>query len=189
MTMANAYRIYGALVTMRTPDWRCIQMKDTIKELSFALMQQGHPMRTREASHPKTGIDLSQVLGWTCRKKVRSDSKRKVVAEKTLCQETWSEYKILLRMQKKSPWWSHQSVGAKGNARDKCCWRKRPGLKSSNAKRTRSYSTVMTCKKCNAKTGLNVWLCSGVKGGDVSPCHIDYHKFNFNKVFPSTSGG
>ncbi len=47
----------------------------------------------------------------------------------------------------------------------------------------------MTCKECSAKTGSNVWLCSGVKGGDVLPCHIDYHKFNFNKVFPSTAGG
>ena len=103
MTMANVYRIYGALVTMRTPDWQCLQMKDAIKELTFALMQQGDPMRTREASHPKTGIDLSRVLGWTCGKKVRPDLKREVVAEKTLCQEMWSDYKILARMQKKSP--------------------------------------------------------------------------------------
>ena len=95
MTMANVYHIYGALVTFRTPDWGCIQMKDAIRELSFALMQRGYPMQTREAPHPKAGINLSRVLGWTCGKKVRSDSKREVVVEKTLCQETWSEYKIL----------------------------------------------------------------------------------------------
>ncbi len=189
MSMANAYHIYGALVTLQMPDWRCIQMKDAIKELSFVLMQQGHPMRTREASHPKAGTNLSQVLGWICGKKVRLDSKREVVAEKTLRQETWSEYKILLRMQKKNPWRSHQSVGAKGNARGKCCWRKCPGLKSSNAKRTRSHDTVITCKECSAKTGLNVWLCSGVKGGDVLPCHIDYRKFNLTKCFHLLGGG
>jgi hypothetical protein len=124
-------------------------------------------MQTREALHPKTGIDLSQVLGWTCGKKVRSNSKREVVAEKTLCQETWLDYKILASMKKKSPWRSHQSVGAKGNARVECCWRKCSGLKSSNVKRTRSYNMVMTCKECSTKTGSNVWLCSGVRGGDV----------------------
>ena len=44
MTMANAYRIYWALVTMWTPDRQCLPMKDAIKELTFALMQRGHPM-------------------------------------------------------------------------------------------------------------------------------------------------
>ncbi|KAL3778015.1 hypothetical protein ACHAW5_000521 [Stephanodiscus triporus] len=122
MTMANAYRIYRALVTTRTPDRQCLKMKDAIKELTFALMQRGDPMRTREASHPKTGIDLSRVLGWSCGKKVRTDSKREVVGEKSYRQETWSDYAILKRMQKKSPWRSHQSVGAKENARGKCCW-------------------------------------------------------------------
>ncbi|KAL3764754.1 hypothetical protein ACHAW5_006625 [Stephanodiscus triporus] len=186
--MANAYRIYRALVTTRTPDRQCLKMKDLIKELTFALMQRGDPMRTREASHSKTGIDLSRVLGWSCGKKVRTYLKREVVGEKSYHQKTWSDYAILKRMQKKSPWRSHQSVGAKENAREvllgNC-----PGLKSSKAKRTRSYDTVMTCEECSAMTGSNVWLCSGVKGGDVLPCHIDYHKFNFNKAFPSTAGG
>jgi len=49
--------------------------------------------------------------------KSRSDSKREVVGEKSSRQETWSDYAILKRMQKKSPWRSHQSVGAKENAR------------------------------------------------------------------------
>jgi hypothetical protein len=70
MTMANAYRIYRALVTTRTPDRQCLKMKDALEELTFALMQWGDPMRTREASHPKPGIDLSRVLGWTCGEKV-----------------------------------------------------------------------------------------------------------------------
>jgi hypothetical protein len=39
MTMANAYHIYRALVTTRTPDRQCLKMKDAIKELTFVLMQ------------------------------------------------------------------------------------------------------------------------------------------------------
>ena len=44
--------------------------------------------------------------------KVRSDSKKQVVAEPGFCQEAWSEYRVLARIQKKSPWRTHQSVGA-----------------------------------------------------------------------------
>jgi hypothetical protein len=44
MMMANVYRIYWAMVTIRTPDWQCLPMKDAIKELTFALMQRGHPI-------------------------------------------------------------------------------------------------------------------------------------------------
>ena len=112
--------------------------------------------------------------------KIRSDEKKPLAVEAVEAGYCGSvlltgggksaTYNVLVRMQKKSPWWSHHSVGAKENARGKCCWGKCPGLKS---KRTRSYDTVMTCEECSARTGSNVWLCSGVKGGDVLPCHID----------------
>ena len=198
MLMINAYRIYKLLVTTRTPDRHCLTIREAIKELTFSLMQRGAPMRRRETSHPNPTVDCSRILGWSSGMKIRSDEKKPLAVEAVeagyggsvlLTGGGKSTYNVLVRMQKKSPWWSHHSVGAKENARGKCCWGKCPGLKSSNAKRTRSYDTVMTCEECSAKTGSNVWLCSGVKRGDVLPCHIDYHKFNFNKVFTSTAGG
>jgi len=94
-----------------------------------------------------------------------------------------STYNVLARMQKESPWRTHQSVGAKNKVRGYCCWGKCPGLKQTNAKRTRSYKTMLICEECTAKTGLNVWLCSGQKGNDVLPCHIDYHRKNHNKEY------
>ena len=93
---------------------------------------------------------------------MRSDKKKPLAAEATeagYCQEMWSTYQerstynILMRMQKKSPWRTHQSVGAKNKARGKRCWGKCPGLKETNKKRTRSYDTIMICKECSAKTG------------------------------------
>jgi hypothetical protein len=63
MTMANAYQIYCTMVTERTYDCKCLSMKDTIKEETFALMQRGAPMRTREALHPQPEIDLSRLHG------------------------------------------------------------------------------------------------------------------------------
>jgi hypothetical protein len=104
-------------------------------------------------------------------------------AEVGFCQEVWSTYNYLTRMQKKSPWRTHQSVGARNKARGNCCWEKCPGLKETNAKRTRSYKTMMICEECAAKMGSNVWLCSGQKGNDVLPCHIDYHRKNHNKEY------
>ena len=94
-----------------------------------------------------------------------------------------STYNVLARMQKKSPWRTHQSVGARNKARGKCCWGKCPGLKETNKKRIRSYNTMMICEECTAKTGSNVWLCSGQKGNDVLPCHIDYHRKNHNREY------
>ena len=67
--------------------------------------------------------------------------------------------------------------------------RERESMEVSCAKRKRSYNAVMSCKQCSAKAGSNVWLCSGQKGDDVLPCHINYHKRHFNKEFPSTMGG
>jgi hypothetical protein len=88
-----------------------------------------------------------------------------------------------VRMQKKSPWRTHQIVGARNKARVNCCWEKCPGLKETNAKRPRGYKTMMICEECTAKMGSNVWLCSGQKGNDVLPCHIDYHRKNHNKEY------
>jgi hypothetical protein len=59
MTMANAYQIYCTMVTEQMPDCKCLSMKDTIKEVTFALMQRGAPMQTGEASHPQPEINLS----------------------------------------------------------------------------------------------------------------------------------
>ncbi len=74
-------------------------------------------------------------------------------------------------------------------ARGRCCWEKCPGLKKSKEKVKQSYRTISRCKECSAKAGLNIWLCSGAKGNEVLPCHIEYHKANFNKMFPLTAGG
>jgi hypothetical protein len=104
MMMANKYRVYWALVMERTPDCQCLLMKEAIKELTFSLVQRGSSMRTREALHPRSGMDLSKILGWTCGNKVRPDAKRQVVVEEGYCRETWSEYCVLARMQKKMPW-------------------------------------------------------------------------------------
>jgi hypothetical protein len=177
MSMINAYKIYKLLVTTRTLDRHCLTIREAIKELTFLLMQQGAPMRRREASHPNPTVDCSRILGWTSGMKIRSDKKKPLVAEAAAagyCKEVWSECCILARMQKKSPWRTHQSVGA----RKKC-----PGLKETNAKRTRSYKTMMTCEECTAKMGSNIWLCSGQKGNNVLPCHIDYHRKNHNKEY------
>jgi hypothetical protein len=65
MTMVNAYRIYKAPVTTRTPDRHCLTMREAIKELIFSLMQQGTLMRRREALHPNLTVDCLQILGWT----------------------------------------------------------------------------------------------------------------------------
>jgi hypothetical protein len=184
MSMINAYRIYKLLVTTRTPDRHCLSMREAIKELTFSLMQRGAPMQRREASHPNPTVDCSRILGWTSGTKIRSDKKKPLAAEAAeagFCQEVWSEYRVLARMQKKSPWRTHQSVGARNKARGKCCWGKCPGLKETNKKRIRSYDTMMICEECTAKTGSNVWLCSGQKGNDVLPCHINYHRKNHNK--------
>jgi hypothetical protein len=128
-----------------------------------------------------------RILGWTSGTKIRSDKKKPLAAEETAAagygKEAWSEYCVLARMQKKSPWRTHQSVGARNKARGFCCWEKCPGLKETNAKRTRSYSTMTICEECTAKMGSNVWLCSGKKGNDVLPCHIDYHRKNHNKEY------
>ena len=78
-----------------------------------------------------------------------------------------------------------QRRGGGGSA----CWENCPGLKLRNAKRKRSYNTVMICKQCSAKAESNEWLCLGQKGDDVLPCHIEYHKKHFNKEFPLTAGG
>jgi hypothetical protein len=45
--------------------------------------------------------------------KVRLDAAKQAVADKGYRKETWTDYAILRRMQKKHPWWQHQSVGAK----------------------------------------------------------------------------
>ena len=92
-------------------------------------------------------------------------------------------------MLNRQTWRTHQSVGAKKRGRGKCCWENCPGLKLRNAKRKRSYNTVMICKQCSAKAESNEWLCLGQKGDDVLPCHIEYHKKHFNKEFPLTAGG
>ena len=188
MTMVNAYRIYKALVTTRTPDRQCLTMKEAIKELTFLLMQQGTPVQRREASHPNPKVDMSRILGWTIGKKVRSDKKKQVAPEAGFCQEVWSGWCHLANIQKKSPWRTHQSVGAKKKVRGKCCWGKCPRLKVTKAKRPRSYNSMMVCKECSAKTGSNIWLCSGQKANDVLPCHIDYHKRNYNIACESTGG-
>ena len=187
MSMINAYRIYKLLVTTRTPDRHCLSMREAIKELTFSLMQRGAPMRRREASHPNPTVDCSRILGWTSGTKIRSDKKKPLAVEEAAaagyCKEVWSEYCVLARMQKKSPWRTHQSVGARNKARGNCCWEKCPGLKETNAKRTRSYKTMMICEECAAKMGSNVWLFSGQKGNDVLSCHIDYHRKNHNKEY------
>ena len=188
MTMINAYRIYKALVVTRTPDRRLLSMREAIKELTFSLMQRGTLMRKREPSHPGPKVDCSRILGWVSGNKVRSNAKHHGAAEPA-CQEKWSAWRILSRMLKTQTWRTHQSVGAKKRGRGKCCWENCPGLKATNAKRKRSYDTVMICEQCSAKAGSNVWLCSGQKGDDVLPCHIEYHKKHFNKEFPSTAGG
>jgi hypothetical protein len=90
MTMAKAYRINCTMVTERTPDHKCLSMKDAIKEWTFALMQGGAPMQTREASHPQPEINLSRLHSWKSGKKVRSDSMRQAVAEEGHHQESWT---------------------------------------------------------------------------------------------------
>jgi hypothetical protein len=102
--MANAYRIYCTMVTERTHDCKCLSMKDAIKEVTFALMQRGAPMRTREASHPQPEIGLFRLHGWKSGKKVRSDLTRQAIAEEGHHQESWTEYRVLRRMQKKQTW-------------------------------------------------------------------------------------
>jgi hypothetical protein len=103
-------------------------MREAIKELTFSLMQQGAPMRRREVSYPNPTVDCLQILGWTSGTKIRSDKKKPLAAtaEVGFCQEVWSTYNNLMRMQKKSPWRTHQSVGAKNKVRGKCCWGKCP---------------------------------------------------------------
>jgi hypothetical protein len=104
MMMANAYRIYCTMVTEQASDCKCLSMKDTIKAVMFALMQRGAPMWTREASHPQPEIDLSQLHGWKLGKKVRLDSTRQAVAKEGHHQDSWTEYRVLRRMQKKQTW-------------------------------------------------------------------------------------
>ncbi len=187
MTMANAYWIYCMMVTEQMPDCKCFSMKDVIKELMFSLMQRGVPMRKREASHPQPYIGLSIIHGWKSGKKIMLDLTRQAVAEEGHHQKSWTEYCVLRRIQKKQTQQQHQSMGA--TARVMCCWGKSPSLKNSKEKVTQSYRTISRCKESSAKMGSNVWLCSGAKRSKVLPCRIDYHKANFNKVFPSTAGG
>ncbi len=85
----------------KMPDCKSLSMKDVIKEVTFALMQRGAPMRMREASHPQPATDLSQLHGWKSGKKVRLDLTRQAVAEEGHHQESWTEYRILRRLQKK----------------------------------------------------------------------------------------
>jgi hypothetical protein len=99
--MANVYWVYCTMVTERMPDRKCFLMKDAIKELTFSLMQRGAPMWTMEALHPQPDIDLSQLHGWKSGKEVRSDLMRQAVAEEGHHQESWTEYRVLRRMQKK----------------------------------------------------------------------------------------
>ncbi len=160
MTMANAYRIYCMMVTERASDCKCLSMKDTIKAVMFALMQRGAPMWTREASHPQPEIDLSQLHGWKLGKKVRSDSTRQAVAKEGHHQDSWTEYRVLRRMQKKQTWQHHQSVGVM--VRGRCCWGKCPGLKKNKEKVKQSYRTISRCKECSAKMRSNVWRERGV---------------------------
>jgi hypothetical protein len=141
--------------------------------------------RGRHCIHNR--INLSKLQGWKLGKEVRLDLTRQVVAEEGHHQESWTEYHVLRRMQKKQTWGHHQSVGAM--ARGRCCWGKYPGLKNSKEKVKQSYRTISRCKECSAKTGSNIWLCSRAKGNEVLPRHIDYHKANFNKVFPLITGG
>jgi hypothetical protein len=130
---------YKALVTTRTPDRQCLMMKGTINKLTFLLMQQGTPMQRREASHPNPKVHMSRIVGWMSSKNVRSDKKKQVAPEAVeagFCQEERSDWHVLARMQKKSPWRTHQSVGAKKKARGKCCWGKwkMPWTKSNQSK-------------------------------------------------------
>jgi len=171
--MINAYRIYKLLVTTRTPDRHCLLMREAIKELTFSLMQRGAPMQRREVSHPNLTVDCSRILGWMSGTKIRSDKKKPLAAEEAAaagyCKEVWSEYCVLARMQKKSPWWTHQSVGARNKARGNCCWEKCPGLKETNAKRTRSYKTMMICEECTAKWDQTFGYVRGRRG--MMCCH------------------
>ncbi|KAL3797758.1 LOW QUALITY PROTEIN: hypothetical protein ACHAW5_007545 [Stephanodiscus triporus] len=153
MTMANAYRIYRALVTTRTPDRQCLKMKDLIKELTFALMQRGDPMRTKEASHSKTGIDLSRVLGWSCGKKdvfEKGSGGGEVISPEDVVRlrdiEKNAEEESLAESSK---------CGGEGECKGSAAG-KLPRIKIEQAKRTRSYDMVMTCEECSAMMGSNV---------------------------------
>jgi hypothetical protein len=74
------------------------------------------------------------------------------VVEEGHHKESWTEYRVLRRLQKKQTWQHHQSVGAMAWGR--CCWGKFPGLKKSKEKVEWSYRTISRCKECSAKNGI-----------------------------------
>ena len=74
-SLNNAYLIYKTLHKQYTLNFKVLSVKQCVKELTFNLLQRGDSMREQKAEHPRNTVDLSQILGWTARRKTWSDAK------------------------------------------------------------------------------------------------------------------
>ena len=183
--MHNAYKIYSALHKQYTLDRKRLSMKQCVKELTFDLLQRGDSMRERKAEHPGYTVNLSQIFGWTARRKTRSDAKRMPpLAETTMQVQKLSSLQELRKRQKKAPWLIH--TPALSNKRGKCCWEGCPVLiASAGAKRRRGYDSYIHCKQCSAEQGTTVYLCLSTHGKKRVDCHRPYHAHHCTKRFKS----
>ena len=136
-------------------------------------MQRGSPMQTWTASHPGSSIDMSPILGWSSGKKVWSDLKKQV-AEKVEENKGPTSHLclcVLKRMQKKQPWWMHQSVGL--TSRGLCCRVKCPGLKKSSVKVKQRYRTMMYVRSAALQI---MQMCSYAMRARTERCwHATWH--------------
>ena len=145
-------------------------------------------MRKRDAEHPAACRDLTNVHDFGHGRKIRSDAKGEIapiaIHHRSGAPAPQQRLRELRTKQFKHPWRIHQSCP--NEKRGRCSWGACPGItktKSAGNKRARAHETFYYCEECSAAAGKKIYLCNGVKSGELVLCHqlyhTKYHKKNY----------
>ena len=191
MNLNNAYQLYCAVLEEGT-NYKPMLLRDCTQDLTLDLLNQGTPMRERDAGAPPTGGVLSPGG-----REGRRDAKhafRSPVAQGRNHPQTPRLDPVGMRatayMQKvkfdkilkQQQWRSHQSMAtATPQPGGYCGYVHCPNrTKRDNREgRGRPYQTLYRCVECSIKGGRNIYLCNTVKNIDgqreVISCHHKSH--------------